>query len=359
MDKKLQISEGQRAPGENSVSVLPIPFSEEKLHQKVAYLLLHQVRVVNWLTGQDTGWRIFGKTHDELDPGLYSPQSSAEEAGLLYADVQSSNFAQCMEGMYQLAYYGILDESRVDSMDYETLHTWTAAILKDMASSHTVKEWDDYGDSIKETAQECLAIAELADARLLLEGREGFIEMRTPNDQYLTIRQLALLAGMEEMTVRSAANPKRINPLQTYTEANNTRITIEAAKDWLKAKGRYVLITKKWGRGDINLAKHRFSSLSDLLAVVSSREQFLIGQGAPKRAVEEKLLELLSLHQTENTREWLSLRQLSNPELVRELAAILDFPPDLFSLRVRELLIGEEMKAVEQELRQLTLIGEK
>lgn len=336
----------------------PAPFTAEEFHRDVLMLYVHQMRTMAWMKGDSSIWQVFGEAPEHPDD-IFGPEITVEEMKITYAAIADTSFAKCLESMYLYSYSGILDES-FEPMEYETNYTMLSAILCDMNKSLFMSEWDSYvGCEEIAAAQRCLAVAELANARRVLEGHENFSyffganskeDDATSLDGGLSIRQMALLAGMEEMSIRAAANPKRANPLPTYSdEEKRTRIAIEAAKAWLQAKGRYVPVTRRWGSGDIDLAKRKFSSLADLRRVIHDRPFFL----EPDEQRSEELANQIKDLGIKCGVTKFDAPSLSDTDFVRGLAKLLEFPADLFALRVREVLAKEELAAVERALRDI------
>lgn len=333
----------------------PVPFSVEEFHDDVVTLFLHQLRQIAWMKDHKTAWLIVGKALADGE-SIFNPELSSADAGLTYADIQDTPFAQYLENMYQYAYFGILDES-LEPVEYETGYTWMSALLYDMNRSMFLVEWESYGGDGQRSAARCLAVAELANARRVLEGGEGFSYFGGTREDdansrvgALTIHQMALLAGMEEMSIRAAANPKRANPLPTFSEEGRTRIAIDAAKAWLQSKERYVPISRRYQSGNIDLAKRRFSSFDDLTSVITDRKLFLAEESEKRgHPIGTRMGELEAKHGC----VWVDRMAFSNPDFVSDLANILDFPSSLFALRVREALAKEELAAVERALREM------
>jgi hypothetical protein len=340
-------------------SGFPVPLSTEQFHDDVVTLFLHQIRQIAWLTDRNKAWLITGKVPADSS-SLFDPELSSGDAGLVYADIQETPFAQYLENMYQYAYFGVLDES-LEPMEYETGYTWMASLLYDMNRSMFMVEWESYGGDGKHSAARCLTVAELANARMVLEGKEGFSHFSGASQREddttswvdaLTIRQMALLAGMEEMSIRAAANPKRANPLPTFSEEGRTRIAISDAKAWLQSKGRYVPVTRRWTRKEIDFTTRRFSSFPDMLGIVMDRRADLMRQEGTSDDFFNTFADLFSRYglNAEEPRTCFAHQQY-----VHDLAEVLRFPIELFCLRVRELLAKEESDAVKRALQELAL----
>jgi hypothetical protein len=336
----------------------PVPLSMDEFHDDVVSLFLHQLRQVAWMTDCNKAWLISGKL--PADPSsLFDVELSGANAGLAYAEIRETPFAQYLENMYQYAYFGVLDES-LEPMEYETGYTWMAALLYDMSCSTFMVEWESNGGSGKDSAAQCLSVAELANARLVLEGNEGFSyfggEIHRDDDttsrvDALTIHQMALLAGMEEMSIRAAANPKRANPLLTFSEDGRTRIAVNDAKAWLQSKGRYVPVTRRWTGKEIDFSTRRFSSFQDVLAIVMNRRSELIRGEGTSNDFFDSFSDLFSKHGLDSSEPRTCF---AHQQYVRDLAQMLRFPSDLFCLRVREVLAKEEGDAVKRALQELT-----
>ena len=349
-----------------------VPFTVEELHRDVLILFVHQIRTIVWMTGPDRNvpdeWTIFGKVLKRLE-NIYDRdleiEDISEELGLTYADITNTAFAIYLNSMYQYAYFGRYDVS-LEPMEDQSAYTWQATILFDFQRSAFLNEWNDMtsGD-LQGAANRCLVMAELANARRILESGEVFSYLLGTNtkdeeqveDNSLTIRQMSLLAGMEEMSIRAAANPKRVNPLPTFSDGGRTRISNDAAKTWLKSKGRYIPITRQFKNPDIDLTRRSFSTMGELLSVIQDRRSFLSMDEQHKKQINMAYSDLGIKYAIEEFDTcgftFVYMTALSNMELVHDLANILEFPADLFALRVRETLAKEELVEIHRELKML------
>lgn len=344
---------------------LPAPFTLGKLQEMVLNLYFQQARTIGWMKGDAAiGWEIIGKPTDGYEGEFFDPDFDPEHLGLRYDAICNTNFAKCIENMYQYAYFGILDESG-EQMDYESTYTWMTSILSDMKNSQMFYELETYGSFSLDDAEKCFQVAELANARIVLEGGENFFYFGHSNKDNkdddstgfdgLTVRQMALLSGMEEMSIRAAANPKRANPLPTYSEDGRTRISIESAKAWLQAKGRYVAIKRQWGTGELDLAKRKFSTVDELAATLDARFQMLVLRDQQEEGLTALLsgLGIKTVKSTYEAKNYLAIDAgcISNGSLIAKLAEILELPADLLALRAREALARDELASVDRELR--------
>jgi hypothetical protein len=122
---------------------------------------------------------------------------------------------------------------------------------------------------------------QLAGARWALDGGEasgmqfedGFEAAHGYGE--LTVTQIALLANMDEKSVRNAANPKNKEPLVTRNVGTRTVVDADNAKEWL-AKRRGFKVTEYFdSRAERDLSKVRFYSMQDLEQYVKARREKL------------------------------------------------------------------------------------
>lgn len=333
-------------------SSFPVHFTLEEFQGDILTLFFFQIRTIGWMTDAETAWRITGKSKVS-DGDFFDPDQEARDVGLNYDDIRTTLFAKCLERLYLFAYHGILDES-VEPFDEDGIYSWMSALICDLAGSRMFEEWDAYGAACQESAKRALRVAELANARCILETGRQLYYFRNgadiTSDESLNIRQMALLAGMEEMSIRAAANPNRATPLPTFKEENNTRIALDVAKAWLKSKGRYVPVTRQWTMESIDLAKRRFMHFNDLFAVIHQRLVDLTHGDSKTADAWKRYDALFSKHDFEPGE---NKDYFVNQDYVKDLAGVLNFPADLFCLRVRELIVKKEADEIKRALDEL------
>lgn len=328
-------------------STLPAPCSKDEFREHLLDLHLMQLRMLSFITTDEKAAAVLPRPV-ERGPVFFDPDHGPTEFNLRYEDFRQSSFFRAMNCMYDFAYAGLIDES-YEAMGDETSFMWAAALVRDLAASRVANCWDAFGTSYQVAAAVLLKVVETAAARAVLEGFEAFDVV--DNDDNLTVRQLALLAGMEEMTIRSAANPKKPNALKVHTTEAGTRISAEVAKAWLIAKGRYVTPSRHWGDDEIDLTKKSFRSADDVLMAIherlSARWVQLDDAGRSRLTAELQSLQLPFSVRT-NGAFMLALEpeQLRDIQSMKHLAVALDFAPDLFVLRIREALANEDLQRV-------------
>lgn len=340
----------------------PVPFTAVAFQRDVVVLYVHQMRTMAWFTGGDAPyqnaiWQM-AKKSTAHSHNLFFPDDTVEDLGVSWEDVRDTEFAKYVYSMYQYGCLGIQDTS-LDGMEDDGTYTWFSTLLFDMKNSAFLEEWSAYGGEGQESARRCYEMAELANARCTLENGQPFSYLVSGNslsdqgieDGQLTVRQLALLAAMEEMSIRSAANPGRPNPLPIVESARlekRTRFDVGVAKIWLEGKGRYISIVQQHKGGDIDLTARRFQNIDDLARIVDDRLNFLSCGNTPRPDLVEKAK---LLHEKYCIQD-LDRASFQNQDFVRSLAIILQFPPELFALRVREMIARHDLATVERELRE-------
>ena len=342
-------------------SEFPVVITRETFQRDVVVLYTHQFRTAALMRGLDGDrgrdlWSAmynrvptFPKS-DEAPNAIYYPGFTVDDFGLCFADIANTWFAAYLDNMYQYAYYGISDDS-IEQMEEDTICSWLVTIVYDLSRSAYLEKWRAFDGEGKQSATRCLEVAELANARRILEVGVGFSSLLSStirdegvlSEGALTVRQMALLAGMEEMSIRAAANPKRATPLKTCSDKGRTRILISDAKDWLQTRDRYVPIRTHNAKAEFDLEKKAFTDVSDLARVVDARLQQLA-----------KEIVLPDEPHSTSARE-LDSACFADTSFVRDLATLLEFPPMLFLLRVKEVLAKEVVEQVQRDLRDIVM----
>lgn len=105
---------------------------------------------------------------------------------------------------------------------------------------------------------------EIAVARMVLDGGERYAEYGTDTHGvgkgdwgYLTLAEVALLANMDERSVRNAANPKLTDPLKTEQVGKRSLVSPEEARRWLA--GRKGFTPTKQYEGDPSIKPKEFN----------------------------------------------------------------------------------------------------
>ncbi|MCY4745646.1 hypothetical protein NYO99_11740 [Pelomonas sp. UHG3] len=291
-----------------------------------------------------------------------NPQKSASDAGVEWSDVAHTHVAQTLEALYEFAYHGTFDPCLYPHELGDESHAWWLGMyLRDLASSSSLLWQAEYsGLSEVQAARRLLQTVEIANARHLLEGAtETFLEESDPG--FLTIRELALVSGFKEESLRALANPKRKNPLPTQSVKGTTVVAVEDARTWLKAKGRYQPIKAKCNaNGILNLAAAKFDTIEELCFALSEHVRAL-GTHEPEaqatlQALKTRFPKALWLVEGPNasmarTGLDLTAADLEDESRIRDLATILNFNPNLLMLKADEARLRGQLSAVESQIK--------
>ena len=336
----------------------PLPFTREQLRADILCVLLTLARQLHFAFGSVSRLQseLLGltETADEIN----DPDMEPEQLGLRYESVRSTGLAVVLELLYDYGFEGLLDMEEGDMGD-ESGPSWCSRILTDLSNSRFVEEWEAYTSiSYASAIRRSLLVCEVAHARHVLEGAdESFMDWTGPGPGSLSIRQMSLLSGMSEATVRTLANPKRKNALITSNDGKNSSVEPSAAKAWLQAKGRYMPIRRTNRQGSLDLAQKRFASGEELLWALTQRVQFLLGQsGADKlrqrlAAIDPHLLD-------ESSARW-PLLQVQKEVLIdaaqmTRIAEALALPQELLVLRAAEAHAHDFLHQLEQRIASIT-----
>jgi hypothetical protein len=341
------------------------PFSAEQLKEDVGNVLMIVARLTRWMFYR-SDWDINAPLLKMLGhPGdtghmdtLGDPEFGWKAGNFRYDMVATTSLAEETEKLYDLAYLGHIDTDTADLCS-ESGPSWTSRILTDLNKSDFVEESEvrEFGPA-KESISRCLQVYETAYARLKLEetidSLDLFMDWGDPYLDGMTIRQLSLLSGMTEASLRTMASPKRKNPLKTQSDGKNTFVTTADAKDWLIAKGRYIPLKHTSRGGRVDPTRRRFGSAYELLTALNQRVRFLLSE--PNS--DEVCLRLERISPTMLIPgEWahlqLSEESLDDAVLVKKLGEALGLPGDLLALRAAEARALDRLHTVERQIQNL------
>jgi hypothetical protein len=333
---------------ESKQSALQPPFSKDQLRDAILDIFLLHIRISHLFASSENLLKAFGtKSRSEDGPHLWTPDLTPADFGLTHADVADTEFAKGLEQEYDFGFFGIIGPG--EPMHYETMHTWIALYLTDLERSQTVAEWEGYGAGIADSIRICLHTCELANARSTLE-RSAFASFQRldepghdPEEHSLTIHQMALLAGMEEMSIRTAASRKGPQPLETIKVDRRTLIEPAVAKAWLVAKGKYVAV--RHVRPQLDISGQTFSTLADLREALVYHSRELKETESSIEAINELTDDRAHIIQPKLA------RSARNRALCRELAATLHLDADALHDAAMATALIEELSEVQNTRR--------
>jgi hypothetical protein len=342
-------------------NAFPVPFTREVFQQDVAEVFLFYVRSMAWMIQSKDILANLPLPSDVEIQDLYMAEFGAKELGLTFEHIRHTEFAVALEQLYDYAYLGREDHSK-ERIEPDGIHARITCLVLDARDGEMAREWEEWGWSVDSHAARCAQVAETANARVTLEGKEPFFSnfQRSNKDGYLssegvTVRQLSLLSGLEAMSIRAAANPKRPNPLKTIVTDQGTRIEVPVALEWLKAKSRYIPITHVWSEADINLATTRFDRIDALDGALQARYRAFCNERSRKEL--DTLLAQVSIRTGNGIPgPFFDMNEddFQNEEKVRMVARVLELPIELLVLRAKETLAQENLRTIERALKEAT-----
>jgi hypothetical protein len=318
--------------------------SREDMHAELRNALYQTVRCLAFVSNEDTALRVFGiagaKKHGQGKYHLLSPDSAPEDFGF---EPKGWEILETMERLYDYAMEGV---ARVDveSMGNETEYAFAAAYLYDYQRGAMRAEINNgEGGSVAK----CLHVAQLAAARVALDGGERFFHFgRWTPDDALTIREIALLAGMEETSVRNAAVKGKPGALRTYQEDGNTLVTRGDALEWLKGRKGFTPTTRRHELGEVDLRTQSFDSLFDVDDYIVARLKTLgltPALVAKKLSIDDKTAKQLFTG-------YFGDGGKRDDSFLRQLAYVLNVPPGYFVTHIFMAANRDEARALRKML---------
>jgi hypothetical protein len=353
----------------------PMLFTRDEFKEDVTELMLLFVQQAQFTFMADSSdqskaiWGLLGSKASEFT-GLGDAGETHGDLGLEFSDIQGLSMVQTLMSLYDYGVLGILDPSngRLDYFDgYENQ---VSRLCYDINRSAFLQEWANNGLWPQaKAAQRSLYICELANARLMLEGSDEGFFLDERDEGFLSVRQLALLSGMTEPSIRtllsrsrkgSAAAATDESTLVTVTDGKNVSIAIAVAKTWLQAKGRHVPITYRKSAVSNDFTERRFFSRNEFEREVAARTHFLMerdgADALTSRIAATGLVyvqEPIGEHPT-LTATKIGEGQLLDASLMQRLATALELPADRFALRAAETVTQERLRSIEAQIKKLS-----
>jgi hypothetical protein len=331
-------------------------FSREQLQTDICNILLMEARKHNQLFDHTLNMKAI-RLEEISQMGFWDYSLNATELEMSFSNVKNTEFAKAMFDNYDFGFHAITG-TRTEPMDCDSLHTWFGAYLLSLNGSPYVEENEGWGNfDLKEAVRRCLCTMELSNARLVLEGNEPFYHFSRSDKKdddiategELTIRQLAMLAGMEEMSLRSIISRKTEPVLEIRKQDRRTIIDANVAAEWLKAKGRYLPVTRGRRTAGLDLSVTQFRDINDLQYSLQDRQN-LLEDRTPGATV--RLNEALKVHGKQSLDE-IRLDDFANQNLMTEIAKGLELPPHWLILRAAEAKLKTEIFLRSYELEQV------
>lgn len=332
------------------------PFTREQLRLDLQNIILSEMRKLCHISSLDAVLPLL----TPVDPfPFWDAGCSPDEIGITYDQVSKFTLAAACEDYFDYGVYAVAGK-RTDSLQWDSIHTWIGAYLMDLSRSSYVDEWDtgEGHEGLRDAVNRCMFLCELANARAILEGGEYFFHFagQDKDDDAgisgLSIRQLAMLSGMEEMSLRSYISRKTSPVLEVSKSDRKTFVGIEVAKQWLIAKGRYRPVEIARSSAEINLSKSSFDTFNAFTAMLRDRVAYMADKSDSRVTFEQAINTAL------NTSNIGDLNQLkpeaaADDTLMEQLAGLLDLPANHLKHRAKESALRTEILLCQHQLKQL------
>lgn len=176
--------------------------------------------------------------------------------------------AKILEQAYEFSMNGHLTEWLADEIEDHGPRRWKGmfAGLQQLVSS----EWGG------RRFEKCIHVMQLADLRTVF--MPGTVTMAFDDaghvEGMLSLKEVALLAGVEEKTVRNMGSVNHKQHLKMIKRGTRTFVPVEVANSWLLARGYKPTIFENLS-ADRNLRNYSFYSRADLAAYVRAQRENL------------------------------------------------------------------------------------
>ena len=331
-------------------------FSLEQLQTDICNILLMEARKHNQLFDHTLNMKAIG-LEEVSQIAFWDYSLNATELEMSFSDVKNTEFAKALLDNYDFGFHAVTG-TRTEPMEYDSLHTWFGAYLMGLNGSPYVAESENWGNfELKDAVRRCLYTMEISNARLVLEGDEPFYHFSqsdkkdddVASEGELTIRQLAMLAGMEEMSLRSHISRKNTPVLEIRKQDRRTIVDAKVGREWLIAKGRYQNVKLGRRTTDLDLSITQFKDINDLRSALSDRLGVIDDRVT---GTKDKFLAMLQTTDRKDMYE-LTVDDYGNPDLMTGIAKILELPPRLLILRAEEAKLKSEISMRTFELEQV------
>ncbi len=237
-----------------------IDFSKEEMLEELTQVLLdYTIQLRRIYSGNNVN--LFG-----FDANLPSNEEDirAEERNILNFPI-----GLWMAEAYDYAVHGIITEDLEN--DWEVLEEDYFSFIEDVNESIFFEKNTVYGRKF----DKCMKIVELSKARALLDFG-SFITLDNSQNafNYIQISDMAILAGLDERSIRNMTNQNHKNYLKTEKVGSKTYISIDVALEWLLKRGfkKTVMVKKNIDR---DIEKFGFLTIVDFAKFIADNADYI------------------------------------------------------------------------------------
>ncbi|TCS32917.1 hypothetical protein EDC30_11928 [Paucimonas lemoignei] len=240
-------------------------FNKEELRNEIRGYMWALADCLERVYFPKCGWALLG-----LDPKNFKEESIS----LLKPEAIDIDKFIVTDVLMELYDYGINGERRGD-WNWIDMATDTLSFIDGLKNFLLLHE-----SSIRFSLDLSQHVLAVAHARNLLDEQEGITSVTDEAAVGLGVRggvlmlsDVALLANMDEKSVRNAANPKHKNHLKTFNHGSRTYVTAEDALAWLKERRGFKPTVYIPQDAERNLTTSGFLSLADFGAYLLAQRK--------------------------------------------------------------------------------------
>lgn len=217
-----------------------IKFTKAEMMEEFREIVYQFARSASYCLDVEAGYRLlFNRKAKSMDSVLHFMNPEVDSR--TYDEPFSIEHFQATQSVEQFYDYGLLGIRSMPPVESGGANEWTFAygMVWDASNSFLISESCN-GEPVQ--AHKCLYAAKAFFARLVLDGGERtylYGDENAPSDM-LTISEVAILAGLDDRTVRNATSKSAANRLETAVVNSNIFIPREAAKAWLNTKRGFI-----------------------------------------------------------------------------------------------------------------------
>ena len=217
-------------------------FTKEAMLDEFKEIIFQYARGVSFVTEPKIGYgALFEKIQNNPDNyehyrEFMSPKSDARSFSQKFL-VDRFDSTKTVKQFYDYGILGIC-EVPLKAITGDTEWTYAYGLILDSSKSLLLSEISGV-DGVE--TNKCLFAARAFFARLVLDGAERVhLEGNSPPEDMLSISEVAILADLDERTVRNATSINATNRLETALAGSTICIPRLAAIEWLKSKRGFV-----------------------------------------------------------------------------------------------------------------------
>lgn len=250
------------------------PFTKQELMNELRSVLVYFAHEIGRVYQFNYSYRLLGLKHDEIEINDFADPFLEHENELDTIEIDRFWITPIVSQLYDYAFKGLLHPD----LDWSVVDEDVKGFFDGLANFPIIdNNVSQLGSLPFYSIKYCQHVIELGIARAYLNGDSDIADFTgdiTKPSGTLTLNQIALLADIDEKTVRNLAGPKSKQPLKTISVSNRTFVELDVARNWLKLRGQLLetVMTQDTSR-DISL--HGFTSVTDIYTFISDSRKKL------------------------------------------------------------------------------------